>query len=69
MTSVLYNKQRKESIDLVLGPDDFKQILEDSDTDLIGFFDEMCESIIPSNWSSFLQNEARKKVVATVFSI
>ena len=46
-----------------------KKILEEADSDLIGFFDEMCQSIIPSNWALFLQQEARKKVVAILHLI
>lgn len=69
MTTVLYNKQRKEFMDLILDPNEFKTILEEADPDLTGFFDEMCTIIIPSNWKVRLQKEARKKVVAILHLI
>ncbi|CAG8661810.1 5341_t:CDS:2, partial [Dentiscutata erythropus] len=41
MTTIIYNRQRKESATLILEPNSFKKMLEESDSDLIEFFDEI----------------------------
>jgi hypothetical protein len=64
MTTVLYNKQRKESVGLILDPELFKATLENADSGLLGFFDEMCDILIPNNRSAYNQKEDQKKVVA-----
>jgi hypothetical protein len=64
MTTILYNKQRKESISLILDPEVFKEMLEQSDSDVVGFFDEMCDALIPHNHSAYNQKEDQKKVIA-----
>ncbi|KAF0512522.1 hypothetical protein F8M41_017991 [Gigaspora margarita] len=44
-------------------------MLENSNSDLIGFFDEICKIIIPLNWSLNLQEDAKKKVVVIFYLI
>ncbi|CAG8800603.1 5336_t:CDS:1, partial [Dentiscutata erythropus] len=44
-------------------------MLEESDSDLIGFFDEIYKIIIPLNWASNLQEDAKKKVVVILYLI
>lgn len=67
MTTVLYKKQRKEDVGLVLDPDEFKKMLEDADSDLTGLFDEMCNILIPQDRSMHNQKEDKKKVVAILY--
>ncbi|KAF0462684.1 hypothetical protein F8M41_000239 [Gigaspora margarita] len=54
---------------LVLEPNNFKKKLEESNSDLISFFDEMCKIIILLNWSLNLQEDAKKKVVVILYLI
>ncbi|CAG8812641.1 7392_t:CDS:1, partial [Dentiscutata erythropus] len=44
-------------------------MLEESDSDLIRFFDEIYKIIIPLNWASILQEDAKKKVVVILYLI
>jgi len=67
MTTVLYKKQRKKCVALVLDPDEFKKMLEEADPDLTGLFDEMCGILIPQDHSMHNQEEDRKKVVAILY--
>ncbi|CAG8604915.1 7883_t:CDS:2 [Gigaspora rosea] len=48
-----------KSATLVLEPNNFKKMLEESDSDLIRFFDEICKIIILLNWSLNLQEDAK----------
>ena len=67
MTTVLYKKQRKEDIGLMLDPDEFKKMLEEADSDLAGLLDEMCNILIPQDCSKHNQKEDKKKVVAILY--
>jgi hypothetical protein len=67
MTTVLYNKQRKESMALVLEPNQFKTMLENADSDLTGFFNEMCSILISESRSAYNRREDQKKVVALLY--
>jgi hypothetical protein len=69
MTTVLSSKHHKKAMSLVLSPDAFKQMLEKADPDLIGFFDEMCNAILPNNLSASARNETKKKVVVILHLI
>jgi hypothetical protein len=69
MTSVLYDKQHKQSSGLVLEPDAFKSMLEDADPELNGFFEEMCDIILPENWSPLMRQENKKKVITILYLI
>jgi hypothetical protein len=39
-------------------------MLEETDPDLIGFFNEMCDILVPDNRSAYNQKKDQKKVVA-----
>ena len=67
MTTVLYKKQRKEDIGLMLDPDEFKKMFEEADSDLAGLLDEMCNILIPQDCSKHNQKEDKKKVVAILY--
>ena len=60
MTTVLYKKRQD---DLVLDPNEFEKMLEDADSNLKGFFAEMCDILIPYDRSAYSKNEDKKKVV------
>ncbi|CAG8674114.1 25154_t:CDS:1, partial [Racocetra persica] len=64
MTTVLYQRRKKS---LVLDPKEFNQILESADSDLKGFFAEMCNMLIPNDYSPYNQNEDKKQIVIILY--
>jgi hypothetical protein len=69
MTTVLSNKNPNKPTGLVLGPDAFKEMLEKADPDLVNFFDEMCNAILPEDWPDSMRDENKKKVVTILHLI
>jgi len=69
VTTVLSNKNHKKPMSLVLDPDAFKEMLGRADPDLEDFFDEMCDAILPDDWSAPTRNENKKKVVTILHLI
>jgi len=68
-TAVLSNRNHNKPTALVLDPDAFKEMLEKSDPDLINFFEEMCNAILPEDWPNSMRDENKKKVVTILHLI
>jgi len=49
MTTILYQMQYKESINLILDPRDFDHYLAEKDENLKGFLNEICNIFLPKN--------------------
>ncbi len=69
LTSVLYNKQRRESTNLELDPTRFQHMIEEANPELIGFFPLMINAIIPKDRSAHNKQEAKKSLVALCYMI
>ncbi|KAF0386545.1 hypothetical protein F8M41_011372 [Gigaspora margarita] len=64
LTLVIYNQQRKFENNPEYNPIKFKQMLEQNEPKLIGFFDELVEGLIPKTRSFYNQEEAKKSIVS-----
>ncbi|KAF0559894.1 hypothetical protein F8M41_004409 [Gigaspora margarita] len=64
LTLVIYNQQRKFENNPEYDPIKFKQMLEQNEPKLIGFFDELVEGLIPKTRSFYNQEEAKKSIVS-----
>uniref|UniRef100_U9UZM9 Uncharacterized protein n=1 Tax=Rhizophagus irregularis (strain DAOM 181602 / DAOM 197198 / MUCL 43194) TaxID=747089 RepID=U9UZM9_RHIID len=69
LTSVLYNKQRRESSNLELDPTQFQHMIEEANPELKGFFPLMVNTIIPRDRSAHNKLEAKKSIVALCYII
>ena len=69
LTTVLYNKQRRESASLELDPTQFQCMIEEANPKLKGFFPSMVNAIIPKDRSAHNKQEAKKSVVALCYMI
>ena len=67
MSSILYKNQRSLKQKPIYDPDEFKNILEIADADLIGFFDELYEGTNPANKSEKTNNNNKKKLVSLCY--
>ncbi|PKY58932.1 hypothetical protein RhiirA4_513897 [Rhizophagus irregularis] len=67
MSSILYKNQRLLKQKTIYDPDEFKNILEIADADLIGFFDELYEGTNPANKSEKTNNNNKKKLVSLCY--
>ena len=64
LTLVIYNQQRKFGNNPEYDPIKFKQMIEQNEPKLIGFFDELVEGLIPKTRSIYNQEEAKKSIVS-----
>jgi len=64
MTTVLYNKRQDGPI---LDPDEFNKMLEDTDPSLKGFFNEVCNILIPEDHSEYNKKEDKKEIVTILY--
>ncbi|RIB05534.1 hypothetical protein C2G38_2253762 [Gigaspora rosea] len=62
--NVIYNQQQKFGNNPEYDPIKFKQMIEQNEPKLIGFFDELVEGLIPKTRSSYNQEEAKKSIVS-----
>ncbi|CAB4462985.1 unnamed protein product [Rhizophagus irregularis] len=69
LTTVLFNKQRRESAGLELDPVQFQLMIEDANPELKGFFPSMVNAIIPKDRSEYNKQEAKKSIVALCYII
>ena len=67
MSSILYKNQRSFKQKPIYDPNEFKNILEIADADLIGFFDELYEGTNPANKSEKTNNNNKKKLVSLCY--
>ncbi|CAB4487012.1 unnamed protein product [Rhizophagus irregularis] len=69
LTTVLFNKQHRESAGLELDPVQFQLMIEDANPELKGFFPSMVNAIIPKDRSEYNKQEAKKSIVALCYII
>ncbi|PKK57788.1 hypothetical protein RhiirC2_857887 [Rhizophagus irregularis] len=62
MSNILYKNQRVLKQKTIYDPDEFKIMLEEADTDLIGFFDELYKGTNPNTKSDKTNNNNKKKL-------
>src|SRR5256885_14862782 len=67
MSSILYKNQRSLKQKPIYDPDEFKNILEIADADLISFFDELYEGTNSANKSEKTNNNNKKKLVSLCY--
>jgi len=67
MSSILYTNQRSLKQKPIYDPDEFKNMLEVTDADLIGFFDELYEGTNPNTKSNKTNNNNKKKLVSLCY--
>jgi hypothetical protein len=64
MSDILYKNQRILKQKPIYEPDEFKNMLEMADADLVGFFDELFEGTNPNTKSERTNNNNKKKLVS-----
>nr|CAG8685512.1 1474_t:CDS:2 [Entrophospora candida] len=64
LSFVLYNKRHDSPI---FDPDEFNKMLKDNDSNLKGFFNEVCNILIPEDHSEYNKKEDKKKVVTILY--
>ncbi len=69
MTTILYQMQYKESINLILDPRDFDHYLAEKDENLKGFLNEICNIFLPKNWKKNHKIEKQKKIIIILYLI
>ncbi|RHZ89740.1 hypothetical protein Glove_11g64 [Diversispora epigaea] len=69
LTSVLYNKQHRETTKLKLEPTEFQNMIENASPELKRFFPSMVNAIIPKERSAYNKQEAKKSIVALCYMI
>ncbi|RHZ44067.1 hypothetical protein Glove_767g14 [Diversispora epigaea] len=69
MTKVLYEQQRRKYANLELDPIKFKNMIENANPQLKGFFNYMVNTIVPKERSAHNQNEAKKSIVGLCYLI
>ncbi|CAB4374824.1 unnamed protein product [Rhizophagus irregularis] len=67
MSNILYKNQRVLKQKTIYDPDEFKIMLEEADTDLIGFFDELYKGTNPNTKSDKTNNNNKKKLVSLCY--
>lgn len=67
MSNILYKNQRILKQKPIYDPDEFKNMLEKEDKDLIGFFDELYEGTNPNTKSNKTNNGNKKKLVSLCY--
>ncbi|GBC11651.2 hypothetical protein GLOIN_2v1485153 [Rhizophagus irregularis DAOM 181602=DAOM 197198] len=67
MSNILYKNQRVLKQKTIYDPDEFKIMLEEADTDLIGFFDELYKGTNPNTKSVKTNNNNKKKLVSLCY--
>ncbi|CAB4382202.1 unnamed protein product [Rhizophagus irregularis] len=67
MSNILYKNQRVLKQKTIYDPDEFKMLLEEADTDLIGFFDELYKGTNPNTKSDKTNNNNKKKLVSLCY--
>lgn len=64
LTKVLYKYQREKPGFIELSPVRFQLMIENADSRLCGFFDQMVRALIPNERSTYKKLEAKKTVVS-----
>ncbi|CAJ0825461.1 12181_t:CDS:2 [Entrophospora sp. SA101] len=64
LQQVLYNKRHDSPI---FDPDEFNKMLKDNDLNIKGFFNEVCNILIPEDCSEYNKKKDRKKVVTILY--
>ena len=59
----MYARQRQLKLDIELDPENFKDMIEQHDPKLKGFFDELVDIFLPSNRSAYNLKNAKKSIV------
>src|SRR5688572_4739032 len=67
MSSILYNNQHRLNLKPIYDPIAFKTMLETTDEDLIGFFDELYAGTNPNTKSEITNNNNKKKLVSLCY--
>lgn len=67
MSSILYKNQRILGQKTIYDPDEFKNMLETGDADLIGFFDELYQGTNPNTKSDKTNTNNKKKLVSLCY--
>ncbi|PKY57661.1 hypothetical protein RhiirA4_478870 [Rhizophagus irregularis] len=67
MSDILYKNQRILKQKPIYEPDEFKNMLEMADADLVGFFDELFEGTNPNTKSEKTNNNNKKKLVSLCY--
>ena len=62
MSNILYTNQRQLNQKPIYNPTEFNNILETTDADLIGFFDELYEGTNPASKLEKTNNNNKKKL-------
>ena len=63
LSKILYARQRQLKLDIELDPENFKDMIEQHDPKLKGFFDELVDIFLPSNRSAYNLKNAKKSIV------
>ncbi len=63
LTTVLYNHQHYEHQKPIINPDEFVQLIEMRDPELVGFFDLLFQSTNPKGKNAQTQEQLKKKVM------
>ncbi|GBB88523.1 hypothetical protein RclHR1_15040009 [Rhizophagus clarus] len=69
MSNILYKNQRILGQKTIYDPDEFKNMLEIEDADLIGFFDELYQGTNPNTKSDKTNNNNKKKLKKVIINI
>ncbi|CAB4432309.1 unnamed protein product [Rhizophagus irregularis] len=67
MSNILYKNQRILEQKTIYDPDEFNNMLETEDADLIGFFDELYQGTNPKTKSDKTNNSNKKKLVSLCY--
>jgi hypothetical protein len=67
MSSILYKNQRILGQKTIYDPDEFKNMLETGDAELIGFFDELYQGTNPNTKSDRTNNNNKRKLVSLCY--
>src|SRR5436305_9493894 len=67
MSNILYNNQHRLNLKPIYDPIAFKTMLETTDKDLIGFFDELYAGTNPNTKSETTNNNNKKKLVSLCY--
>ena len=67
MANILYKNQRKLKQKPIYDPDEFKNMLETTDKDLVGFFDELYAGTNPNAKSDKTNENNKKKLVSLCY--
>ena len=69
MTTILYQMQHKESINLIIDPRDFDHYLAEKDKNLKSFLNEICNIFLLKNWKKSQKIKKQKKIIIILYLI